>query len=99
MTNKEHAVELAVVATGSTVETAQSVYEAVNKYDWAVFCSYMADYDHPEERAQAGLELDDKLANLKSSGSEKVDELVEFYKKDAFYEKHFHHMPEEYKND
>ena len=33
--------------------TATEVYKIINEYDWAVYISYMADYDHPEERVKA----------------------------------------------
>lgn len=61
--------------------TAKVTYDAINKYDWACFNSYMADFDHPEERVEAEKELN-KFKNLYSPEFQKVLNKVQAFMKD-----------------
>ena len=58
--------------------TAADIYKIVNDFDWKVFCSYMADYDHPEERTEARHELLAKRNNYSESFRETFDEIETF---------------------
>lgn len=59
-------------------ETAADIYKIVNEFDWKVFCSYMGDYDHPEERTEARQELLAKRNNYSESFRETFDEIETF---------------------
>lgn len=56
MTNKEFLLQMLQAETTDIsnehfpVETVKEVFEIINEYDWAVFCSQMGDYDHPNDR-------------------------------------------------
>ena len=82
----------------SSKEVIEEIFKIINEYDWAVFCSYMDDYDHPGERVQAKKVLDEKSSFTKKETFEKVWSLL---KEDgeihSFYNSHFHTMKEEYK--
>ena len=73
--------------------TTKTIYEAVNKYDWKCFCSYMADYDQPQERVAAKKELD-RFKNFYSENFQKViNNVQDFMKSDEEYD--IHKMDEE----
>lgn len=57
---------------------AADIYKIVNDFDWKVFCSYMADYDHPEERTTARHELLEKRNNFPEDFRETFDEIETF---------------------
>lgn len=76
--------------------TAQSIYEMVNKKDWADFCSYMADYDHPEERRAAKKNFDAAKGNYSPEMQKVIDEIYTFMQKDSEY--NIHHMNDEVEN-
>lgn len=57
---------------------AADIYKIVNEFDWKVFCSYMADYDHPEERTAARHELLAKRNNFPEDFREIFDEIEIF---------------------
>lgn len=61
--------------------TAKLTYEAIFKYDMACFCSFMADYDHPEERVAAEKELN-RFKGMYSPEFQKVLNKVQQYMKD-----------------
>ena len=68
--------------------TAKVTYDAINKYDMAVFCSYMADYDCPGERVAAEKELN-KFKGLYSPEFQKViNKVQQFMKDDEEYNIH-----------
>lgn len=58
--------------------TAKTVYEEINKYDWACFCSQMGDYDQPGERVAAKKQLD-RFKNFYSENFQKVINSVQEY--------------------
>jgi hypothetical protein len=63
-------------------------YEEINKLDWAVFRSYMADQDKPQERVEAE-EKFTKFKNLYSPIVQKIiDKIREYMKKDEDYNIH-----------
>lgn len=100
-TNKEHLVEMVLKELGfsdSSKEVVEEIFKIINEYDWAVFCSYMADYDCPGERVQAKKVLDEKSSFYKKETFEKIWSLLkEGGEIHSFYNDKFHHMDEEYK--
>lgn len=69
------------------------IYEKVNQLDWKIFCSYMADYDQPQERVAAEAEFQ-KFKNMYSPIVQRVfDEIREYMKNDPEY--NIHKMDEE----
>lgn len=89
-------------------KTVEVIYEAINKRDWAVFCSQMGDYDHPSERVQAEKDLEAELGKITHPFgvlSYSVLEAVDVIKKELsydfeigkFYRANFHSMNDEYK--
>ena len=70
MTNNEFLLQMLQAETTDIsnehlpAETVKEVFEIINEYDWAVFCSQMGDYDHPGERVRAKQVLDEKLSFL-----------------------------------
>lgn len=75
--------------------TAKSIYEAINKYDVDVFCSYMADYDHPEERTEA-LEVLNKFKGLYSTEFQKTINAIQEYMDKDKEDYNIHEMRKEY---
>ncbi len=75
------------------IPTMTSIYEAINKRDWAVFCSYMGDYDHPGERVAAKKEFDSFKSNYSLSLQKTISEVEDFMKSDDDY--NIHKMEEE----
>ena len=100
-TNKEHLIEMVLKELGfsdSSKEVVEEIFKIINEYDWAVFCSYMADYDCPGERVQAKKVLDEKSSFYKKETFEKIwsllkEENSEIHK---FYNKNFHNMDKEF---
>ena len=74
--------------------TATEVYTIINEYDWAVFISYMADYDHPEERVKAKQVLDSKKSNY-SEEFQKTFDKIQTFMKDDWREYNIHEMLKE----
>lgn len=67
---------------------AEKVYKIINKYDWAVFRSYMADdRDHPEERERAKKEKDEGFAGLNTKLAVDIEKYMH-----ADIEYNIHHM-------
>lgn len=62
--------------------TATEVYKIINEYDWAVYISYMADYDHPEERVKAKKVLDEKRSHYSEEFQKTFDKIQIFMKED-----------------
>lgn len=62
--------------------TAADIYKIVNTFDWKVFCSYMADYDHPEERVKAKKVLDEKRSHYSEEFQKIFDKIQTFMKED-----------------
>lgn len=69
--------------------TAKVLYDAINKYDWTCFCSYMADSgDKPGERVAAEKELN-RIKNQYSTEFQKVINNIQSYmKSDTEYNIH-----------
>jgi hypothetical protein len=69
--------------------TAKVLYDAINKYDQACFCSYMADSgDKPGERVAAEKELN-RVKNQYSTEFQKVINNIQSYmKSDTEYNIH-----------
>ena len=97
-TNKEHLIEMLQKETKLSSGGVLDLFDIINEYDWAVFCSYMGDYDHPEERVKAEKVLDEKLSHYQENDWKKVWSLLnEKGEIHSFYHDNFHHMEEEYK--
>lgn len=90
MKKSEAYISLLAKEFGIPVETADGIYKAINKFDWEVFCSYMADYDHPEERKAAR----EKLNSIREKyDTELFDKIQDYMSDDNNYS--IHHMEEE----
>ena len=76
--------------------TAKTIYEMINKKDWADFCSYMADYDQPQERVAAQKEFDAAKGNYSPEMQTVIDSIVQFMNSDKEY--NIHHMNDEVEN-
>ena len=97
-TNKEHLIEMLRKETKLSGGGVLDLFDIINEYDWAVFCSYMGDYDCPGERVQAKKVLDEKLSHYRENDWKKVWSLLnEDGEIHSFYHDNFHHMKEEYK--
>jgi hypothetical protein len=97
-TNEAHLIEMLQKETKLSLGGVLELFQIINKYDWAVFCSYMDDYDHPEERVQAKKVLDEKLSHYQENDWKKVWSLLnENGEIHSFYNNYFHTMKEEYK--
>jgi len=97
-TNKEHLIEMLQKETKLSFGGVLDLFDIINEYDWAVFCSYMGDYDYPGERVQAKKVLDEKLSHYQENDWKKVWSLLnEDGEIHSFYHDNFHHMKEEYK--
>lgn len=113
MTKKEHLIELLFAHCPGNVDKkcVEVCFDIINKYDWAVFCSQMGDYDHPGERKQAKEDMEKQLYEFTHPfGTESfvMKEVVEhvqrnlegdIYEASKFYNNNFHHMSEEYKEE
>lgn len=97
MTNKEFLLQMLQAETKLSGGGVLDLFDIINEYDWAVFCSQMGDYDHPGERVQAKKVLDEKLSHYPERTWKKVWKLL---KEDGeirnFYNSHFHTMKDEY---
>lgn len=97
MTNKEFLLQMLQAETKLSGGGVLDLFDIINEYDWAVFCSQMGDFDHPGERVQAKKVLDEKLSRYPERTWKKVWKLL---KEDGeirnFYNSHFHTMKDEY---
>ena len=98
MTNKEFLLQMLQAETTDIfpAETVKEVFEIINEYDWAVFCSQMGDYDHSGERVRAKQVLDEKLSFYVVAGPQIWKLLEEDGEIHKFYNSHFHTMKDEY---
>lgn len=69
--------------------TAKVIYDAINKYDWTCFISYMADSgDRPDERIEAEKDLN-RVKNQYSPEFQKViNDIQKYMKTDSEYNIH-----------
>lgn len=95
MTNKQHLINTINLISKIGIETVESVFEIINKYDWAVFCSFMDDYDHPEERRVAEKALHESLKNYGANASVIFEMLHDDSYTAKFYNDNFHHMDDD----
>ena len=93
MTKKEAYIQKISSNFRISEATAKDVYEIINKYDCDVFCSYMADYDHPEERAAAKQVLERRRGHYSETFQKIFDSIQDFMSKDEEY--NIHKMNEE----
>jgi hypothetical protein len=97
MTNKEHLIEILQKETKLSMSGVSDIFEIINEYDWAVFCSQMADFDCPNERIQAKKVLDEKLSHYREEDWKKIWSLLnDCCEAHYFYNNHFHTMKEEF---
>lgn len=102
MTNNEFLLQMLQAETTDIsnehlpAETVKEVFEIINEYDWAVFCSQMGDYDHPGERVRAKQVLNEKLSFYVVAGPQIWKLLKEDGEIRNFYNSHFHTMKDEY---
>jgi len=99
-TNKEYLIGMLQKETKLSGGGVLDLFDIINEYDWAVFCSQMDDYDHPGERIAAKEKLDEKLKSYREEDWKKVWKLL---KEDGeirkFYNDNFHKMDEEYQGE
>ncbi len=69
-------------------DIAAHIYNEINRYDWTVFCSYMGDYDHPEERTAAENKLAKTREALAEEYREIFDNIQKFMSNDREYNIH-----------
>lgn len=103
MTKKDKLIDM--LADGiSTVDrrTVEEIFIIINEKDWAVFCSQMGDYDHPEERIEAKKVMNEKLEKLIGNSYTLQDAVayvlrslsMDIYPACDFYHKNFHTLNE-----
>lgn len=96
-TNKEHLIEMLQKETNLSSGGVLDLFDIINEYDWAVFCSYMADFDCPGERVEAKKVLDEKLNHYRENDWKKIWSLLnddgEIH---SFYNANFHKMDKEF---
>lgn len=95
MTNKQHLITIIKLITKIDIKTIESIFEIINKYDWAVFCSYMGEYDHPEERYEAKKTLHESLKCYGANASTIFELLHGDSYTSKFYEDRFHYMDDD----
>ena len=96
-TNKEHLLEMLLNESDSTKEMVDEIFNIINEYDWAVFCSYMADFDCPGERVEAKKVLDEKSKVYDKKTWEKIWSLLnDSGEIHSFYNANFHKMDKEF---
>lgn len=73
-------------------EAVDKVYEAVNKRDWAIFCSQMGDYDQPGERVRAKEVFEKEIAEIAADkgliGTVTIENMIGAIAKDPLYNIH-----------
>lgn len=69
--------------------TAKVLYDAINKYDWTCFCSYMADSgDKPGERVVAEKELNHVKNQYSTEFQKVINNIQSYMKSDTEYNIH-----------
>lgn len=69
--------------------TAKVLYDAINKYDWTCFCSYMADSgDKPGERVAAEKELNHVKSQYSTEFQKVINNIQSYMKSDTEYNIH-----------
>lgn len=69
--------------------TAKVLYDAINKYDWTCFCSYMADSgDKPGERVAAEKELNHVKNQYSTEFQKVINNIQSYMKSDTEYNIH-----------
>lgn len=96
-TNKEHLIEMLQNETKLSLAGVSDLFDIINEYDWAVFCSQMGDYDHPGERVIARQKMESRLSFYIP---DVVSNIQQILRGDGecgkFYRKYFHAMKEKY---
>lgn len=102
MTNKEKLIDIIQFETGHSKDDIEKIFEAVNKYEGACFCSQMGDYDHPEERIAAKRVLNKELKEFDFMVAYEVFSLLDGNSLNPrqeniarFYNRRFHKMDDE----
>lgn len=81
-----------------TIETIEKVFNLVHARDFAIFCSYMGDYDHPGERVAAEETFKKAIADIEQHSIYPMyvlEGVVNTIEKSDYYNKNFHHMGED----
>lgn len=87
MTHKDKIIDMIVEKTGADRAAVERGYMLVHKKECDIFCSYMGDYDHPEEREEAEQEFNEKATPLDHT----IDELLKRGNPIGnYYNEHFH---------
>jgi hypothetical protein len=68
--------------------TAKEIYGAINKYDYACFCSYMGDYDQPQERTEAKKVLNRFKGHYSPNFQKIINQIQEYMNNDEEYDIH-----------
>ena len=109
-TNREHLIEMLFQHCPGNVtkQVVEECFKIINKYDWAVFCSQMGDYDHPGERIHAKEVMEKELEEFKHpfgtvcyTNIEVAEHVIrnltmDIYPAHNFYHQHFHNLEKEF---
>ncbi len=96
MKRSEQYVNILADEFGLDHEVANEIYKAINKRDWAYFCSYMADYDQPQERRAAD-KVFKEFVEKSGQSEELINKIADYMKSDERY--NIHKMNDEVTND
>lgn len=97
MTKKENLIQMLSKELNEEVSKVEKGFEIINKREWAIFCSYMADYDHPEERTQAKKDFEKESEEFDKEFMQKMDKILDNIENGCgeYYHDNFHKMDEE----
>lgn len=97
MTKKENLIQMLSKEFNEEVSKVEKGFEIINKREWAIFCSYMGDYDHPEERTQAEKDFEKESEEFDKEFMQKMDKIFEDIQSGCgkYYHDNFHKMSEE----
>lgn len=103
MTYNEKMIEMICLETGYSKNVIETIVTEIEKYDYACFVSQMGDYDHPEERKEARMILNEKLNAFEFTTAAKLWCLLgngrlnpREEKIAQFYHDNFHSMKSDY---
>lgn len=99
MTKKEKLIQMICekIRFDFEKETIEKIFEIINEYDWACFCSQMSDYDKPMERVEARDKLNEKMKEFPFYTACEIWNLIKGDNEtSSFYSDNFHSMSKEY---
>lgn len=98
MTKKENLIQMLSKELNEEVSKVEKGFEIINKREWAIFCSYMADdRDHPEERTRAEKDFEKESEEFNRDFMFKMNEIFRDRTKGCgkYYHDNFHKMSEQ----